>query len=361
MSQPNYRTDWLCIATSGQAADGRFIEPQWLIDAAETYSRNTYTAMIWPHHPQQSLAEREFTCNLGEVDALKYETAGDVVKLYAQLIPNQFLIDANRMGQKLFTSAELVSDFGGSGREYLFGLAVTDIPASLGTEKVTLILAGEEKETERGSLETFSLGKLKPNKTGIKEPSFWGRLFTPRKEFTQIPGPNTDTNQPNEGEEEKMDELKALLQQMMQMLTDMKKTATGDEPAAETPEVAAEEVAVIAEEIADAAEEVAELAQEVAENPEDEVVAEEFSVAKSKLLKAMKGFSVTPAKSTRRERSRSRRREFSAQKTKGNGGQFDALNTTLTEVMTKLSAMESGGTQRPTNAPGGSKKPVELV
>lgn len=183
MPQPNYRTEWLCIATSGKAVDGRVIEAQWLNDAAETYTRNTYTAMIWPHHPQYDLGEREFTCNLGEVDALKVETEGDVTKLYAQLIPNQFLIDANRMGQKLFTSAEFISDFAGSGKEYLFGLAVTDIPASLGTEKLKFILAGEEKDAARGSLETFSLGTLKNNKAEKKESSLWAKLFSSRRVY----------------------------------------------------------------------------------------------------------------------------------------------------------------------------------
>lgn len=184
MPQSHYRTDWLCIATSGQAVDGRTIEPQWLIDAAETYTRKTYTAMIWPHHPQYDISEREFTCNLGEVDALKVETEGDVTKLYAQLIPNQFLIEANRQGQKLFTSAEFVTDFAGSGREYLFGLAVTDIPASLGTEKLKFVLAGEEKDAERGSLETFSLGKLQTSKPDKKD-SFWSRYFRPVKILRQ--------------------------------------------------------------------------------------------------------------------------------------------------------------------------------
>lgn len=226
MPQSNYRTDWLCIATSGQAVDGRAIEPQWLIDAAETYTRKTYTAMIWPHHPQFDIGEREFTCNLGEVDALKVETEGDVTKLYAQLIPNQFLIDANRMGQKLFTSAEFVTDFAGSGREYLFGLAVTDIPASLGTEKLKFVLAGEEKDAERGNLETFSLGKLKTSQPEKKEPSFWGKLFSTRKEFT--PAPESTTDKPGEGEDKKMDELKALLEQLLQQLKDGKAAAEGN-------------------------------------------------------------------------------------------------------------------------------------
>ncbi|EMW7539864.1 GPO family capsid scaffolding protein, partial [Salmonella enterica] len=225
MPQSHYRTDWLCIATSGQAVDGRTIEPQWLIDAAETYTRKTYTAMIWPHHPQYDISEREFTCNLGEVDALKVETEGDVTKLYAQLIPNQFLIEANRQGQKLFTSAEFVTDFAGSGREYLFGLAVTDIPASLGTEKLKFVLAGEEKDAERGSLETFSLGKLQTSKPDKKD-SFWSRLFSASKDFTPTPESNTD--KPTEGDGEKMEELKALIQQMLDLLKSGKDAAAGD-------------------------------------------------------------------------------------------------------------------------------------
>ncbi|EES0476114.1 phage capsid protein [Escherichia coli] len=353
MPQSHYRTDWLCIATSGKAVDGRTIEPQWLIDAAETYTRKTYTPMIWPHHPQCDISEREFTCNLGEVDALKVETEGDVTKLYAQLIPNQFLIDANRQGQKLFTSAEFVTDFAGSGREYLFGLAVTDIPASLGTEKLKFVLAGEEKDAERGSLETFSLGKLQTSKPDKKN-SFWSRLFSASKDFTPTPEPNTD--KPTEGDGEKMEELKALIQQMLDLLKSGKDAATGDADTVDTPEQAADVVADVAAQIADAADEVAELAQDVIENPEDEVKAEEFSAAKANLAKVMKSFNVTPAKRPRA----SRRRDFSARRQPA-GNQMDNLTTQLTTVLTKLSAMENGNTRRPGSAPGGSKEPFEFV
>ncbi|MDR3432567.1 MAG: GPO family capsid scaffolding protein [Rouxiella aceris] len=351
MPQSHYRTDWLCIATSGQAVDGRTIEPQWLIDAAETYTRNTYTALIWPYHPQYEYGEREFTCNLGEVDALKTETVDGVVKLYAQLIPNRFLICANEDGQKLFTSAEFMGDFAGSGREYLIGIAVTDIPASLGTEKIKFQLAGEEKDAARGNLETFSLGKLKTQK---KESSLWSKFFSPRKEFTPTPEPNTD--KPNEGEEAKMDELKALLEQMIQLLSDGQAAAEG-EGDSDTPELAADEVAGIADQIADAAAEVSELAQDVAENPEDEVVAAEFSAAKSNLVKAMKAFNVKSTKAPRRAR-----RQFSARRqvdSKTNA--LTLLSTQLTNVMTKLSAQESGGTPRPNRAPGGSNKPFDFT
>lgn len=83
---------------------------------------------------------------------------------------------------KAFTSAEFISDFGGSGRDYLFGLAVTDIPASLGTERIKFVLAGEEKDAERGNLETFSLGKLQTSKPDKK--ILYGRAcFRPKRVY----------------------------------------------------------------------------------------------------------------------------------------------------------------------------------
>jgi len=231
------------------------------------------------------------------------------------------------------------------------GIAVTDIPASLGTEKIKFQLAGEEKPAERGSLETFSLGKLKNQK---KEPSFLSKLFSTRKEFTPTPEPNTD--KPNEGEEQKMDELKALLEQMIQLLNDGQAAAEGAGDS-DTPELAADEVADIADQIADAAAEVSDLAQEVAENPEDEVVAAEFSAAKSNLVKAMKAFNVKSTKAPRRAR-----RQFSARRQiDSKTSALTLLSTQLTDVMTKLSAQEGNGTQRPNRAPGGSKKPFEFT
>ena len=71
----------------------------------------------------------------------------------------------------------------------------------------------------------------------------------------------------------------------------------------------------------------------------------------------MKKFSVAPA---RRQRTRSRRREFSAGRQPA-GNPLAGLTEQLTTVMTKLSAMEGNGTRRPGSAPAGSNKPRELV
>ncbi len=116
----------------GDTVDGRAIEPQWILEAAELYDPQLYTARIWPEH------ERWFGA-MGEVLAAKAERGEDgALRLYAQLRPNHRLLEANRDGQLLFTSVEftLNGNFRGTGKTYLEGLAVTDSPASVGTTRL---------------------------------------------------------------------------------------------------------------------------------------------------------------------------------------------------------------------------------
>lgn len=353
MPQPKITTDWLCIATSGQTVDGRTIEPVWMYNAAETYDRNTYTALIWPCHPQFDINERSFTYNLGEVDALKVEEVDGKTKLYAQIIPNQFLIEANNLGQKLFTSAEFVPDFAGSGKDYLFGLVVTDIPASLGTDKLDLNIDGESYSGAQGNIETFSLGSLKKSKSSI-----FSRWFATRKDKSFAA---TDNEQPNAGgDEKKMEELKALIDALTARIAELEAKATGE--TADTPEEAATDVGDLAAEIAEAADQVAEIAAEVAENPEDTVVAEEFTAAKSALAALIKGYG-TKGKPARRTR-----RQFSARKpaAKDNAKaepstELAAIKTQLETVMQKFTAMEGQATKTPGKGPADSSKPFVFV
>ncbi|EAA1889298.1 GPO family capsid scaffolding protein, partial [Salmonella enterica] len=64
MSGSQLATNWICIATAGETVDKRTIEEQWLLDAAELYDPNLYTALLWPEH------SRNFG-NMGEVLELK--------------------------------------------------------------------------------------------------------------------------------------------------------------------------------------------------------------------------------------------------------------------------------------------------
>ncbi|KAB7715716.1 capsid protein [Plesiomonas shigelloides] len=166
------KTDWVVIATSGKTIDGRVIEPIWLKDAAKCYSRDEHTAMIWPFHAGASY--RAFSLNFGEVDELKIENDGDTVKLLARLIPNQFLIEANRANQKLFTSIEIGEDYLGTGKYFLAGLAVTDTPASIGTTR--LQFSQTEKSGLWGNVEPLTFSCVDNDEQAKK--GFFARLFS---------------------------------------------------------------------------------------------------------------------------------------------------------------------------------------
>ena len=121
-------TDWKTIGTAGDTIDGREITEQDLIDAAETYDQEEYTAVINSDHLLWLYG------NFGHVDQVRLGTdkKGRTI-LQAKLAPNSRLIEKNKNGQGLFTSMELWPNFANSGKTYLSGLAVTDEPASLGT------------------------------------------------------------------------------------------------------------------------------------------------------------------------------------------------------------------------------------
>lgn len=128
MSATTLRTDWVCIATEGKSVDGRDITRDWLTDMAETYDPDFYTALLWPEHDRWS--------NFGVVQALKTVEVDGKLKLYAILCPNRDLIYYNQNGQYQFCSIEPFENFADTGRTYLFGLGVTDEPASIGTTRL---------------------------------------------------------------------------------------------------------------------------------------------------------------------------------------------------------------------------------
>lgn len=123
-------TQFVRIGLSGATVDGRTISAEWLTQAAANYSLDKYTANINYEH-------RTYYGSLGRVIKLETrEEADGKTGLYATLNPSAELMYLNSQGQKLFTSMELNLDFADSGEAYLQGLAVTDNPASLGTQKL---------------------------------------------------------------------------------------------------------------------------------------------------------------------------------------------------------------------------------
>lgn len=135
-----YRSKFFRVAVEGATTDGRTIERQWLVDAAETYNPNTYGARVWLEHFRSLLPDGPFKA-YGDVVALKTEEVEIAGKkklaLFAQIEPTADLIALNKARQKIFTSIEIRPKFADTGRAYLDGIAVTDTPASLGTEMLT--------------------------------------------------------------------------------------------------------------------------------------------------------------------------------------------------------------------------------
>lgn len=134
------RSKFFRVAVEGATTDGRQIERQWLVDAAETYSQNTYGARVWIEHMRSLLPDSPFRA-YGDVVALKTEdveiAGAKKLALFAQIEPTADLVAMNKARQKMFTSIEIRPKFADTGRAYLDGIAVTDTPASLGTEMLT--------------------------------------------------------------------------------------------------------------------------------------------------------------------------------------------------------------------------------
>lgn len=131
------RSQFFRVAVEGATTDGRVIERQQILDIAETYSPDVYGARIWVEHLRSALPDSPFRA-YGDVVAVKSEEVEIAGKkkmaLFAQVEPTDDLVDmVNVRKQKLFTSIEIAPEFADSGKAYLYGLAVTDSPASIGT------------------------------------------------------------------------------------------------------------------------------------------------------------------------------------------------------------------------------------
>ncbi len=106
---------------------------------AETFDPRVYGCRINPEHLRGILPDGIFK-RYGDVAELKAEKIDDdsALKgkwaLFAKITPTDDLIAMNKAAQKVYTSMEIQPNFANTGKCYLVGLAVTDDPASLGTE-----------------------------------------------------------------------------------------------------------------------------------------------------------------------------------------------------------------------------------
>lgn len=122
------------VATEGATTDGREITRTDIEQMAKSYDPAKYAARVWLEHYRGLVPGGSFDA-LGDVTAIESrEVEGGKLALFAQIEPLPKLIEMNKAKQKLFSSVEIHPQLGDTGGAYLFGLGVTDSPASLGTE-----------------------------------------------------------------------------------------------------------------------------------------------------------------------------------------------------------------------------------
>ena len=127
------------IGVEGDTCDGRIISGNDIQEMAESFDPRVYGCRINLEHIRGLFPDGDFK-RLGDVVELKAEIIDDDSALngkwalFARITPTDDLIAMNKKLQKVYTSMEIQPNFANTGKCYLVGLAVTDDPASLGTE-----------------------------------------------------------------------------------------------------------------------------------------------------------------------------------------------------------------------------------
>ena len=128
------------VAVSGVTADGREINGDMLKAAATSYNPSVYGARVNIEHILSPLPGSEFSA-MGDVVGLSTEDITDGplagrTALYAEIEPTARMMSLLNDGKKIYSSIELEPQSTITGGPYLRGLAMTDTPASLGTERL---------------------------------------------------------------------------------------------------------------------------------------------------------------------------------------------------------------------------------
>lgn len=128
------------VAVSGNTVDGRELQPQHLRDAAANYDPAVYGARVNIEHYLSPYPGSDFGA-MGDVAALSTEDISEGplagrTALYAEIEASERMVQMTDKGEKVYSSIELAPQFALNGKAYVVGLAMTDTPASLGTERL---------------------------------------------------------------------------------------------------------------------------------------------------------------------------------------------------------------------------------
>jgi hypothetical protein len=140
VEKPTTRSKVFRVAVEGATTDGRTLPREWIAQMAKNYNPQRYGARVNLEHIRGYAPPPASPFGAyGDVLALeaREETDGPhqgKLGLYAQIDPTTSLVDLTKARQKIYTSIEVAPSFADTKEAYMVGLAVTDSPASLGTE-----------------------------------------------------------------------------------------------------------------------------------------------------------------------------------------------------------------------------------
>lgn len=130
---------WFRIGVEGDTCDGRVISATDIQEMADGFDPRVYGCRINLEHIRSVIPDSPF-CRYGDVTEVKAEVIDDdsalngKLALFGKIAPLDNLLATLAQGQKVYTSMEIRPNFANTGKCHLIGLAVTDDPASLGTE-----------------------------------------------------------------------------------------------------------------------------------------------------------------------------------------------------------------------------------
>ena len=137
------KTKRFLLATAGSTVDGRNIDANMLTEMAEGYDPKTYSARLNIEHIRGFSGEKPFrafgdvlTLETEDVDVNFHGKTEKRLGLFGTFDVTEDAKKLNSEGQKVFPSIEIEPNFGGKGKAYLMGVALTDSPASIATQRL---------------------------------------------------------------------------------------------------------------------------------------------------------------------------------------------------------------------------------
>jgi hypothetical protein len=137
------KTKPFLLATAGSTVDGRVIDDKMIDEMASSYDPKTYGARINIEHIRGISGGLPFRAygdivalSVGDVDVNFNGTTEKRKALYGVFDITADAKSLNEANQKVYPSIEIEPNFGGKGFAYCMGVALTDSPAAIATEKL---------------------------------------------------------------------------------------------------------------------------------------------------------------------------------------------------------------------------------